>query len=158
MLGAGGTRIFELVGRELGQSQFRIAYARPWEYDNNWDQFEGTKYFYEINVVWVFSLLIILLKWWLRPSPNLPGSTLCMIGPNEVPCLLASKNLVFTQVRDSWIWRHHRAHRAQSRHHSYRNWAQEACSSKRSKYRVAASAQEAIGLPKYCHSISGPKS
>lgn len=51
MLGAGGTRIFEILGRELGEASFRIVYARSWEYDGDWDKYEGTKYEYVISVI-----------------------------------------------------------------------------------------------------------
>lgn len=51
MLGAGGTRIYELVGHNQGEAPFRIAYARQWEYDGDWDAYEGTKYEYTITVL-----------------------------------------------------------------------------------------------------------
>ena len=49
MVGVGGTNLFTLTGIEAGSGVFRVAYARPWEYDGNWDAFAGTKFSYNIN-------------------------------------------------------------------------------------------------------------
>jgi hypothetical protein len=39
-----------VTGKLKGISQLRIAYARSWEYDGNWEKYEGTKYSLVINV------------------------------------------------------------------------------------------------------------
>ena len=50
-VGAGGTRIYQLqAGDKAGQAPFRIAYARSWEYNGDFDSYKGTKYEYLINV------------------------------------------------------------------------------------------------------------
>ena len=37
MSGVGGTKTFTLTGKKAGSSKFRIAYARPWEWDGTFD-------------------------------------------------------------------------------------------------------------------------
>ena len=49
ILGAGGTQLFELQGVKPGQSVFRLAYARAWEYNGDWESFNGTRYSYNVN-------------------------------------------------------------------------------------------------------------
>ena len=50
-VGSGGTRIYQLQGINTGEELLRIAYARSWEYDGDWDSFTGTKYEYLVSVV-----------------------------------------------------------------------------------------------------------
>jgi hypothetical protein len=47
--GAGGTSLFQLSGIAAGSGVFRVAYARPWEYDGNWDAYTGIKYTFNIG-------------------------------------------------------------------------------------------------------------
>lgn len=50
IVGAGGTRIYEIVGNRAGAQEFKLAYARVWEYDNDWENYTGTKYEYNFTV------------------------------------------------------------------------------------------------------------
>ena len=49
-LGAAGTRVYEITGLKQGSALFRLAYARVWEYNGDWDNYDGTKYSYEVTV------------------------------------------------------------------------------------------------------------
>ena len=51
MKGVGGTNLFWLTGVEAGSGVFRVAYARSWEYDGDWEAFTGTKFSYNIDFI-----------------------------------------------------------------------------------------------------------
>ncbi len=49
IVGAGGTEIFQLRGIKAGRGVFRMAYARSWEYDGNWEAYTGRKFTYSVG-------------------------------------------------------------------------------------------------------------
>merc|ERR1712232_1235446 len=42
LAGAGGVRIFDIIGKKVGEAPFRAVNARSWEYDHNFENFKGT--------------------------------------------------------------------------------------------------------------------
>ena len=41
--------MFQLRGLKAGSGVFRIAYARPWEYDGDWEAYKGKKFTYNVG-------------------------------------------------------------------------------------------------------------